>query len=258
MSQEVGEGIKLSGVTREKVFVTGKLWNHKHHPEDVEAGCRQSLKDLGLDYLDLYLMHFPSAFKRGDEFLPKDENGDIIFDDSIHPTETWLAMEKLVEKGLVKSIGVSNFNSEQIDDIIKKGTIKPAMCQVEVHPFFTQNKLINFCRERDIAVTGYSPLVNGRSGILDDPQLKEIAGRYNKSTAQVILRWHVQRGVIVTPKSIFKNEIDENIKLFDFSLTPEEMDLISGFDKNKRIVVPMCNGKIRDERSKHFPFAIEF
>ena len=206
----------MSGVPREEIFVTGKLWGHKHHPDDVEEGCRNSLKDLGLDYMDLYLMHFPTAFQRGDVFVPKDENGDVIFDDSIHPTDTWLAMEKLVEKGLVKSIGVSNFNSEQIEDIIQKGTIKPVMNQVEIHPYFCQHKLVDFCRKRDIAMTAYSPLVNGRSGILQDPTLMEIAKKYNKSTAQVIIRWHIQRGVVVPPKSIFLNEIEENAKVFDF------------------------------------------
>lgn len=256
--KEVGDGIKASGVDRKDIFVTSKLWNHKHHPEDVEAACRQSLSDLGLEYLDLYLMHFPSAFKRGDVFLPKDDNGDVMFDETIHPTTTWLAMEKLVEKGLVRAIGVSNFNSKQIQHIIDNGTIKPTMNQVECHPFFTQEKLINFCKERDILVSAYSPLVNGRSGILEDPTLKEIAKKYGKSTAQVIIRWHIQRGVVLFPKSVFLNEIEENGKVFDFSLASDDMDTISGFNQNKRIVIPMCNGRIRDLYDLHYPFNIEF
>merc|ERR1719515_679059 len=122
-------------------------------------------------------MHWPVCFKNLNwtTNFPTNPDGSIIYDLENHPNDTYLAMEKLVEKGLVRSIGVSNFNSQQIEDICKRGTIKPVMCQVEVHPYFTQNKLIEFCRERDIAVTGYSPLVNGRSGILEDPQLKEIA-----------------------------------------------------------------------------------
>jgi len=256
--KEVGDGIRASGVARDKIFVTGKLWNNKHHPDDVEDACRKSLSDLGLDYLDLYLMHFPSAFQRGDDMLPKDDNGDVIFDSTIHPTTTWEAMEKLVAKGLVRSIGVSNFNSQQIQDLLDKGSIKPSMLQVEVHPFFTQEKLIAFCEERGIKVSAYSPLVNGRSGILEDPVLMGIAKKYGKSTAQTIIRWHIQRGVALFPKSVFPNEIAENAKVFDFSLTQEEMDTISGFNKGKRIVVPMCNGRIRDLYDIHYPFNIEF
>lgn len=214
--KEVGDGIKASGVKREDVFITSKLWNHKHHPDDVEAACRQTMADLGVDYIDLYLMHFPSAFKRGDDYLPKDENGDVIFDSSLHPTDTWLAMEKLVEKGLVRSLGMSNFNSLQIEDIIKRGNIRPVMLQVECHPYFQQHKLLNWCKQNGLAMTAYSPLVNGRSEILKDPRLEEIAKRYNKSTAQIILRWHLQRGLIIIPKSVFPNEIEENGKLFDF------------------------------------------
>ena len=211
-------------MARDKIFVTGKLWNNKHHPEDVEDACRKSLSDLGLDYLDLYLMHFPSAFQRGDDMLPKDDNGDVIFDTTIHPTTTWKAMEKLVAKGLVRSIGVSNFNSQQIQDLLDKGSIKPSMLQVEVHPFFTQEKLIAFCEERGIKVSAYSPLVNGRSGILEDPVLMGIAKKYGKSTAQAIIRWHIQRGVALFPKSIFPNEIAENAKVFDFRYFWENVD----------------------------------
>ena len=149
--QEVGDGIRASGVPREEIFVVSKLWNTKHHPDDVEVACRQTLSDLGifeihsygisifmfhvitflgLDYVDLYLIHFPQAYQRGDDFTPKKEDGSYLFDESIHPTDCWLEMEKLVAKGLVKSIGVSNFNSEQIEDILRRGTIKPVTNQV--------------------------------------------------------------------------------------------------------------------------------
>ena len=203
-------------MAREEIFVTSKIWNHKHHPEDVETACRNSLADLSLDYLDLYLIHWPVAFQRGDDPNPKNENGDIIFDETIHPTDTWLAMEKLVEKGLVRSIGISNFNSEQIKDILKRGSIKPVMLQVECHPYMNQSKLKKFCADKGIAMTAYSPLVSGQSGILDHPELKAIAIRHKKSSAQVLIRWHLQRGVVVIPKSVFKNEIEENAKIFDF------------------------------------------
>ena len=203
-------------MARKDIFVTSKLWNNKHHPDDVEGACRKTLADLGLDYLDLYLMHFPVAFQRGEVMNPLKENGDIEFDETIHPTDTWLAMENLVDKGLVRSIGVSNFNSVQIQDIIDKGSIVPAINQVECHPFFSQAKLREFCNKRGIEVTAYSPLVNGRSKILEDPRLKEIASVHGKSTAQVLIRWHIQRNVIVIPKSVIMTEIEENKNIFDF------------------------------------------
>lgn len=256
--KDVGDGLRDSGVARKEVFVTGKLWNNKHHPEDVEAACRKSLADLGLDYLDLYLMHFPVAFKRGDVMNPKKENGDIEFDETIHFTDTWLAMEKLVAKGLVRSIGLSNFNSVQIDDIIAKGSIVPAINQVECHPYMAQPKLREFCNKRGIEVTAYSPLVNGRSGILCDPSLKEIAAKHGKSTAQVLIRWHLQRNVIVIPKSVIMKEIEENKNIFDFSLSEEDMEKINKFNRNERIVIPMVNGKIRDLDHIHYPFHIEY
>ena len=140
--QEVGEGIRASGVAREEIFVTSKLWNNKHHPEDVEGACRGTLTDLGLEYLDLYLVHWPHAFQRGEVTFPKNEDGSVKFDETIDPTDTWLAMEKLVGLGLVRSIGISNFNSEQITDVLKRGSIKPVTNQVECQPYLNQAKLL--------------------------------------------------------------------------------------------------------------------
>ena len=156
-SQEVGDGITASGVPRQEIFVTGKLWNNKHHPEDVEAACRKSLADLGLDYLDLYLMHFPVAFQRGDVMNPLKANGDIEFDETIHYTDTWLAMEKLVTAGLVRSIGVSNFNSVQIDAIIQKGSIVPAINQVGLTWLTAENCLNKIIRRSSVTPTSVRP-----------------------------------------------------------------------------------------------------
>ena len=188
------------------------------------------------------------------------------YDESIHPTDTWLAMEKLVKKGLVKSIGVSNFNSEQIEDILKKGNIKPVTNQVECHPHLNQERLVTFCKERDITITAYSPLGSpdrpwakpDDPKLLDDPKIKEIADQYKKSPAQIVLRWQTQRGIIVIPKSVTPSRIEENGALFDFSLTEAEMKHINGFDCNGRVVVPMLNGKHRDAAHVHYPFNIEF
>jgi len=266
--KEVGAGIRASGVPRADIFVTSKLWNTKHHPDDVEASCRTTLSDLGLDYLDLYLVHWPHAFQRGDNTFPKNDDGTVKYDETLHPTDTWLAMEKLVGAGLTKAIGVSNFNSEQIEDVLKKGSIKPATNQVECHPYLGQAKLLEFCRARDITLTAYSPLGSpdrpwaqpGEATLLEDPQLKEIAAKHGKSTAQVLIRWQIQRGVIVIPKSVTASRIKENGDVFDFKLSEEEMAQIGSFDRGPegRLVIPMLNGKPRDGAHKFFPFNIEF
>jgi len=263
---EVGQGIKAAGVARSELFITSKLWNNKHHPEDVEAACRESLKDLGLDYLDLYLIHWPISFQRGDIKFPKNEDGSVKYDVNIHPTDTWLAMEKLVGKGLVKSIGLSNFNSEQVQDVLDKGTIKPVTNQVECHPYLNQARLLAFCQARGITLTAFSPLGSpdrpwakpSDPRLLDDEKLVGLAAKYNKSPAQILLKWQVQRGVIVIPKSVTPARISENASLFDFNLTEAEMKEVDSFDCNGRIVIPMLNGKPRDAAHPHFPFSIEF
>lgn len=263
---EVGAGIKAGGVPRSQLFVTSKVWNTKHHPEDVEPACRGTLSDLGLDYLDLYLIHWPLAFERGDNKFPKNEDGSVRYDTTISPTETWLAMEKLVQKGLVKSIGVSNFNSKQIQDILEKGSIKPVTNQVECHPYLNQNRLFDFCKEHGITLTAYSPLGSPDRPwakpddvkLLEDPKLQTMAEKYKKSAAQIVLRWQVQRGIIVIPKSVTPSRIVENSQLFDFELTADEMAELNGFDCNGRIIVPMLNGKERDAGHPHYPFNIEF
>ena len=155
---EVGEGIRQSGVAREELFITSKLWSNRHHPEDVEAACRKTLQDLGLQYLDLYLIHWPMAFRRGNDLFPLDSEGNVLFDETIEPTEVWLAMEELVSKGLVRSIGVSNFNQTQLEDILKRGTIRPAVNQIERHPYLSMASLTTYCQAEDIVVTAYSPL----------------------------------------------------------------------------------------------------
>lgn len=241
---EVGAGIKSSGVPREEIFVTSKLWNTKHHLEDIEGACRKTLADLGLTYLDLYLIHGPIAFARGDAPWPMDSDGNMRLDTTVSPTETYLGMEKLVKLGLVRSIGVSNFNTVQIADILAKCSIKPVTNQVECHPYLNVAKLKEFCEARDIPLTAYSPLgcpdrpwaKPDDVQLLEDPKLKTIGAKYNKSPAQVLLRWSLQRGVIVIPKSVTPSRIEENAAVFDFALTEEEMATINSFDCNGRII----------------------
>ena len=257
---EVGAGIVASGVPRSQIFITSKLWNTKHHPEDVEAACRKTLADLGVDYLDLYLIHWPVAFQRGEDGFPKNEDGTIKYDTEIHPTTTWLAMEKLVEKGLTKSIGLSNFNSMQIADVLEKGSVKPVTNQVECHPYLGQAKLLDFCKERGITITAYSPLGSpdrpwaqpGEPLLLDDPKIKAIATKHSKSPAQVLIRWQVQRGVIVIPKSVTPTRIEENFNVFDFQLSAEEMKEMESFERGRLSPMEMFAAH------PHYPFHIEF
>jgi diketogulonate reductase-like aldo/keto reductase len=258
---EVGAAIVASGVARSDIFITSKLWNTKHHPEDVEGACRKTLADLGVDYLDLYLVHSPVAFERGDgvELYPMNEDGTFKFSD-IHPTTTWLAMEKLVKKGLTKSIGLSNFNSEQITDVLEKGSLKPVTNQVECHPYLGQGKLFAFCKERGITITAYSPLGSpdrpwakpGEPLLMEDPKIKAIANKHSKSPAQVLIRWQVQRGVVVIPKSVTAARIEENANIFDFQLSAGEMKEIESFEKGRLSPMEVFSAH------PHYPFHIEF
>ncbi|XP_053726922.1 aldo-keto reductase family 1 member A1-A [Synchiropus splendidus] len=268
--EEVGEALALrvgagKDVRRDEIFVTSKLWNTKHEPEDVEEACRSSLAHLGLAYLDLYLMHWPMAFRRGKELMPRREDGSIRYSHT-HYRDTWIAMETLVDKGLVKAIGLSNFNARQTDDILSIARHKPVVNQVECHPYLSQTDLLAHCRSVGVCVTAYSPLGSGdrpwasseEPRLLDDPRLAAIAQRNGKTSAQVILRWHLQRGVVCIPKSVTASRIQQNLQLFDFSLSNQDMKLIDSIDQNHRFIVPTIQrgGETvwRDAEHPHFPF----
>ncbi|KAG5676330.1 hypothetical protein PVAND_006174 [Polypedilum vanderplanki] len=241
IAAKIDEGI----VTREELFVTSKLWNIFHDPKHVRGALEKTLQDLKLNYIDLYLIHFPMGLKFIDSetLSPKTENGEWMID-TIDHAETWKAMEELVDEGLVISIGLSNFNSKQIEYILSNANIKPVMLQCECHPYLNQKKLIEFCHEKGIAFTAYSPLgSNSRpSAKPDDPQLMEdptilqISEKHSKTPAQILLRWQIQRGVIAIPKSVTKSRIISNFDIFDFELDEEDMENIDGLNRNERLI----------------------
>jgi diketogulonate reductase-like aldo/keto reductase len=244
--KEIGKVFKnLIGtvVKREELFVTSKLWNTMHAAEHVEKACKQTLKDLQLEYLDLYLIHWGLPFKYGDELEPV-KDGKVLLE-NVSTQETWQAMEDLVKNGLVKSIGIANFTTTMIVDLLTYAKIKPVINQIEVHPYNSQTELIQYCADNRITVTAYSPLgrpgANGVTGpkIIDEPVVKKLAQKYKKTPAQIILRWGVQRNTVVIPKSVTPERISENADIFDFELSTKEMQSINSLNKNFRFLDPL-------------------
>ncbi|XP_066150154.1 aldo-keto reductase family 1 member B1-like [Euwallacea fornicatus] len=243
--KEVGVALKAKfgdgTVKREDIWVTGKIWNTFHRADLVEKNVKISLADLGLEYLDLALIHWPFAYKEEQDLFPKDEAGNILFSD-VDYLETWKALEELHKKGLVKTIGLSNFNKAQITRILENATIPPSVLQIECHPYLNQKKLIDFAKSKGIAVTAYSPLGSpdrpwakaGDPQLMEDPKVVELAKKYGKTPAQILLRYQIERGVIVIPKSVTKSRIQQNLEIFDFKLAPADIAHIDSFDCNGR------------------------
>src|ERR1700760_2299005 len=213
-------GLSAGGIAREDIFVTTKLWNTNHRPERVEPAFEASLARLGLDYLDLYLIHTPFAFQPGDEQDPRDQNGNVIYDRGITLLDTWRAMENLVDHGKCRAIGLSDINLNELAPIYESARIKPAVVQVEAHPYLPETELLEFCKAKGVVFLAFAPLGHGmRPGPLEDPVILAIAERVGKTPAQVLLAWAVQRGtaLLTTPKSAARAK--EN---FDISALPQD------------------------------------
>ncbi|KAI0378789.1 Aldo/keto reductase [Hypomontagnella monticulosa] len=239
---EVATGIKASGIDRSEIFITSKLWNTHHKPEDVEVAVNITLRDLQVDYLDLYLIHWPVAFQKGatdEERFPINPENEQVHVIDVPIEDTWKAMEALVKKGKIRTIGVSNFTQEKIERLWKTATIKPAVNQIEIHPYFQQSAFVTWMQENGIVVEAYSPLGNNIYNLprgVDDPKIHEIAARLGKQPAQVIINWTVQRNIVVLPKSVTPERIAANLETFE--LPKDAMDQISSLDRNHRYNFP--------------------
>ena len=253
---QVGEGLQAALTSRlcdrEDLWITSKLWNTYHAAEHVRPALEKSLQDLQLEYLDLYLIHFPIASK----FVPFDHRypPEWIFDpaaaapkieiDPIPIRETWEAMEDLVTQGLVKNIGICNFNCVLIRDLLSYAKIRPSVLQVELHPRLTQEKLLKYCRQEEITVTGFSPLgaesyysigmASPDQSLLANPAIVKIASSHQRTPAQIVLRWGIQRGTAIVPKTSTPDRLQENFGVFEFELAEDEMAVISALNLNQR------------------------
>ncbi len=212
----VGRAIAKSGIPRDELFVTTKLWNSDQGADTTAGALATSLELLGLDYVDLYLIHWPAPLR--DEYVA-----------------SWLALEELHREGLAKAIGVSNFEPEHLERVLEEGTIVPAINQVELHPAFQQRKLRAFQEPRGIISEAWGPLGQGKYDLAELPGLQDIAESQGKSIQQIVLRWHLQEGVVVFPKTVRKERMIENLSVFDFELSEAEMEAMAAMDADRRV-----------------------
>ncbi|XDD51019.1 aldo/keto reductase [Leptospira sp. WS92.C1] len=209
--EDVGKAIRESGIARKEIFITTKLWNADQGKDKTRKALESSLEKLGIDQVDLYLIHFPVTSKR---------------------LESWKELEKAYHDKLCRAIGVSNFMIPHLNELLKESAITPAVNQVEFHPFLNQVDLLNTCKKHKIQLEAYSPLAHGQK--IDDPQIKEIAKKYYKTPAQILIRWAIEQNIVVIPKSTKKERIIENSKVFDFKISDQDMTKLNGLDENFR------------------------
>lgn len=244
VGQALADCFKAGIVKREEVWITSKLWNNAHAPEDVRPTLEKTLSDLNLDYLDLYLMHWPIAYKKhvqyhtgADDFIPLEE---------LPIADTYAEMEKTVGQGLCRHIGVSNFSIKKLKALLTTAKIKPEMNQIELHPYLQQPAMLEFCQSQSIFLTGYAPLgssdrparlkVDNEPILLTDPVIEDIAGRNRITPAQVLLSWAVHRGTSVIPKSVRKERLQENLEAEQASLSEQDLADIAALDKHRRYI----------------------
>ncbi|RKS97372.1 aldo/keto reductase [Chryseobacterium defluvii] len=209
----VGDGVKNSGIDRDELFITSKLWVQDHGYEKAKSAFQRTLNRLQMDYLDMYLIHWPF--------------GDFL--------GAWKALEELYNEGKIKAIGVCNFTVEKLEELKANSSVLPVINQIELHPVFQQKELQVYDRENNIVTQPWSPLGNGNAELLNNAELKTIAEKYHKTVAQVILRWHLQEGFCVIPKSVTPSRIEENFNIFDFELIEDEMNVVRSLDTGKRL-----------------------
>jgi alcohol dehydrogenase (NADP+) len=236
--REVGSalqaGLAAGAIARGDIFVTTKLWNSNHRPERVEPAFEASLERLGLKYLDLYLIHTPFAFQPGDGQDPRDQNGNVLYDHEVTLLDTWTALETVVDHGKCRAIGLSDIGLNELKPIYESARIKPAVVQVESHPYLPEKELLEYCKQKGVVFLAFAPLGHGmKPGLLEDPVISAIAARVGKTPAQVLLAWAVQRGtaVLTTPKSAARAK--EN---FDISALPQDaLDEIDRIQTRQRL-----------------------